>query len=112
VKPGGESLGAYHGAEINHVFESRLTWLPWDQADDQLSAAMGKYWVAFAATGTPATQGLPDWPAHDAAGDRYLELGAAIGPKAGLKKSACDLLDPVYPRLWGPPPATPGEERR
>jgi para-nitrobenzyl esterase len=102
VKPGGQSLGAYHAAEIPHVFGTRLPWLPWEPVDDQLSAAMAKYWVAFATTGTPAAQGLPAWPAHDVAGDRYLELGSAIDVKAELKKSACDLLDSVYPRLWGP----------
>jgi para-nitrobenzyl esterase len=102
VKPGGQSLGAYHGAEINHVFETRLPWLPWEPVDDQLSVAMAKYWVAFATTGTPAADRLPVWPAYDAAGDRYLELGSTIEAKAGLKKSACDLLDAVYPRGWGP----------
>jgi para-nitrobenzyl esterase len=102
VKPRGQSLGAYHAAEITYVFETRLPWLPWEPVDDQLSAAMAKYWVAFAATGTPTAEGLPAWPAHDAAGDRYLELGPAIEAKAGLKKIACDMLDSVYPRLWGP----------
>lgn len=102
VKPGGESLGAYHAAEITHVFETPLPWLPWEPVDDQLSAAMAKYWGTFAATGTPAAEGLPAWPAYDAAGDRYLELGPAIEAKAGLKKGACDLLDSLYPRLWGP----------
>jgi para-nitrobenzyl esterase len=102
VRPGGQSLGAYHGSEIVHVFGNRLPWLPWEPADDQLSEAMGKYWIAFAAKGTPAADGLPAWPAYDAGGDRYLELGTAIEAKAGLRKSACDLLDSVYPRLWGP----------
>ena len=102
VKPGGPSLGAYHGAEINYVFETRLPWLPWERVDDQLSDAMAKYWVAFATTGTPAADGLPSWPAYETAGDRYLELGAAIEAKSGLKKSACDALDSVYPKLWGP----------
>jgi para-nitrobenzyl esterase len=102
VRPRGQSLGAYHAAEITHVFGTRLPWLPWEPVDDQLSAAMAKYWVAFAATGKPAVEGLPTWPTHDAAGDRYLELGPAIEAKAGLKKSACDVLDSVYPRLWGP----------
>jgi para-nitrobenzyl esterase len=102
VRPGGQSLGAYHASEITHVFETRLPWLPWEPVDDQLSAAMGKYWVAFAATGTPAADGLAAWPAHDAANDRHLELGPTIEAKTGLRKSACDLLDSVYPRLWGP----------
>jgi hypothetical protein len=61
-----------------------------------------RYQVAFAATGTPAAEGLPAWPPHDATGDRYLELGPVIEAKAGLKKSACDVLDSVYPRFWGP----------
>ena len=102
VRPRGQSLGAYHAAEITHVFETRLPWLPWEPVDDRLSVAMAKYWVAFATTGTPAAEGLPAWPSHDAAGDRYLELGPSIEAKAGLKKSACDVLDTVYPRLWGP----------
>jgi para-nitrobenzyl esterase len=102
VLPGGESLGAYHAAEIGYVFGVKLAWLPREAVDDQLSAAMSRYWVAFATTGKPEVPGLPSWPRAAAAGDQYLELGPTITVKSGLRRATCDLLEPLYPTLWGP----------
>jgi para-nitrobenzyl esterase len=100
VPPGGDSLGAYHGAEISYVFGSRLPWLPRAPVDDRLATVMQRYWVAFASTGKPAAEGLAAWPAHDAA-DRHLELGPSVATSAGLAQPACDIFDQLYPTLWG-----------
>jgi hypothetical protein len=47
------------------------------------------------------TVGLADWPPHGGVTDRSLELGPNIEQKAGLRKAACDVLDLIYPTLWG-----------
>jgi para-nitrobenzyl esterase len=101
VLPGGEALGAYHAAEISYVFGNRLPWLPREATDDRLSAAMVRYWVSFATSGTPVSAGDPAWPAHEAGSDRYLELDTEIEARTGLRQAACDIIEPLYPLLWG-----------
>jgi para-nitrobenzyl esterase len=103
VPPGGDSLGAYHAVELSYVFGSRLPWLPQDETDGRLAAAVQKYWLAFAATGKPAADGLPEWPAYDAASERYLDLGPVIEAKTGLRREGCDIMEKLYPALWGAP---------
>jgi para-nitrobenzyl esterase len=101
VPPGGDSLGAYHAAEITYVFGTRRPWLPQEPVDGRIAAAMQRYWLAFAASGKPSVEGLPEWPAHDADSDRYLDIGPAIEAKAGLRRAECDLMGMLYPALWG-----------
>ncbi|MEP7348259.1 MAG: carboxylesterase family protein, partial [Gemmatimonadaceae bacterium] len=92
VLPGGEKLGAYHSAEIGHVFGNKVSWLPREAIDDTLTERMGAYWVNFASTGNPNGPGLPNWPIHDAEHDLHLELGDRISEIAGLRREACDLV--------------------
>jgi para-nitrobenzyl esterase len=95
VMPGGESLGAYHSAEIGYVFGTKETWLPVQPADFALSATMMQYWTQFAATGNPNHTGLTEWPLYDAGTDRYLELGTEVTARGALQKDACDLVQNV-----------------
>jgi para-nitrobenzyl esterase len=104
VRPGGQSLGAYHAGEINYVFGTQEAWLPREAVDDSLADAMQRYWVAFATTGRPAAKGLPEWPRYTEAGDQHLELGPTIGPKPGLRREACDIVEPGIKLQWGPEP--------
>ena len=92
VLPGGESLGAYHSAEIGYVFGTKESWLPLEPVDRDLSDVMSRYWVQFAATGNPNGPGLPEWPQYDAVADRHLDLGSAITTGAGLTRETCDLV--------------------
>ena len=101
VPPGGESLGAYHGVDITYVFGTRRPWLPQQPVDGRLAGAMQRYWLAFAASGKPSAEGLPEWPAYDVESDRYLDLGAVIDAKAGLRRAGCDVMEMLYPALWG-----------
>ena len=85
---GGEAVGAYHGAEYSYVFgmhDSYMTTTPYDL---ELSAAMQRYWINFAATGNPNTDGLPEWPLFERPDPVVLELGDSIrripAPEAGL----------------------------
>ena len=97
VPPGGRTrqYGAFHGLEIAYVFGNFAPALGPDDKDRQLSAMMRACWARFAATGNPNGDGLPHWPAYEAATDQYLELGDVIAAKSGLHKQACDLFDHI-----------------
>ena len=92
VLPGGESLGAFHSAEIGYVFGTKESWLPLEAADYTLSDQMQRYWVQFATTGDPNVADLPAWPRYDTTSDRHLELGTTLATSAGLSKETCDLV--------------------
>lgn len=104
VRPGGKTLGAYHGAEIAYAFGTLEAWLPNTEEDRALSDVMMRYWVRFAETGDPNQPGLPNWSAHTAESDRYLELDTPPAARVGLRREACDLADLSLPLTWGPIP--------
>jgi para-nitrobenzyl esterase len=95
--PGGERLGAYHGAEIPYVFDTHDTWLPTDEADHRLTDQVMRYWVNFARSGDPNGPGLPAWPAYDAGDPRVLALGDRVEPRAAPDHALClELADVLY----------------
>jgi len=52
-------------------------------ADIQDAEDMMTIWVQFMKTGDPSVSGLIDWPAWDASGDKYVEIGYPIQVKSG-----------------------------
>jgi para-nitrobenzyl esterase len=90
VRPGPEAaaIGAYHGAEIPYVFNTHDEWLPTADRDHEIGRTMMRYWVSFARSGNPNTDGLPEWPMFSARGAETLRIGdsirAARHPEAGL----------------------------
>jgi para-nitrobenzyl esterase len=59
----GFDYGAYHGSELQYLFDVRRT-VPAPDLDanqEQLSDAMQSYWTEFAATGDPNSAGTPTW---------------------------------------------------
>ena len=70
--------GAPHGGEIAYVFGTLTarpgsTLTPEDQA---VSRVAQSYWVNFARTGDPNSEGLPIWPRHDPKKDVIFEFRA------------------------------------
>jgi para-nitrobenzyl esterase len=93
--PGKEAAGAAHGSEVPYVFGNlghAANSPKYDATDQEVSAAMQKYWTNFAKTGDPNGGGLPRWPKFDPAGRAYLEFTDA-GPimREGLRRQVCDL---------------------
>lgn len=92
IRPGGEKLLAYHGAEIPYVFNTADEWLPSDDVDATLTGIMGNYWLNFAKRGDPNGPGLPQWPRYHSGTRDYMELGDRVEASSGLETDLCTLL--------------------
>lgn len=79
--PGHDRRGAYHGSEINYVFNNLYaTNKPWTDEDRRIADRMSSYWVNFIKTGNPNGPGpdgvnLPVWPQYDAHTPQVMALG-------------------------------------
>ena len=77
----GQDMGAYHGSEINYVFDNLYdTDDPWTTADYTIANTLSDYVVNFATTGDPNGGGLPRWVPTNAKDQTVMELGDAWGP--------------------------------
>ncbi len=74
----GGMIGAAHAIEIPFVFDlvedQRLHVFVGADAPKELARATHDAWVAFARTGTPAADGLPEWPTVDRPGRPVMVL--------------------------------------
>ena len=72
----GESLGAFHAAEIPYVF-GNLDATDWhiDEADRKVSHLLSAYWRNFARHGDPNGEGLAHWPRFSSERGETMELG-------------------------------------
>jgi hypothetical protein len=93
--PLGKTLGAHHGLEIAYVMDNlQLAPAPSrTHVDDSIRDTLVRYWVRFASTGNPNQEGLPPWPAYEAAGDRCLLVQDTISATQGLRKAKLDAID-------------------
>lgn len=88
----GAKMGAYHGAELPYVFNTHDDWLPTSEADTQLSERMMSYWLNFARSGNPNSDGLPPWGSYSTSGDAIQYLGVNIKSAAHPSAELCQLL--------------------
>jgi para-nitrobenzyl esterase len=73
--------GAFHGSEINYMFNNLYaTDLPWTDEDRRIADIMSSYWANIAKKGDPNGPGLPHWPAFDPAKPTVMHVGDSFGP--------------------------------
>jgi para-nitrobenzyl esterase len=79
--PDHDMRGAYHGSEINDVFNSLAgTNLRWTGEDGKIADMMSSCWVNYDKTGDLKGSGLPNWPAFDAKSRTVTLLGDSFRP--------------------------------
>jgi carboxylesterase 2 len=78
--PDAARQGAFHGSEIDYVFNNlHATDRPWTDVDRRIADRLSRFLVNFAATGDPNAPGLPAWPAADPAVPQTMQLGGILG---------------------------------
>jgi para-nitrobenzyl esterase len=114
----GKMLGAHHGSEIAFVFDNLQLGKEHSPADLKVRDAMIGYWMQFAATGNPNREGLPEWPAYNAADDRCLLVTDEIQTVPHFRQAKLDAIDAVM-EAWHnagpnlePPQSTPEAKPR
>ena len=111
VPPGATTAryGAYHMAEVFYVFGKlslgrppfeppRMGFHPYEELDHELSETMMSYWVNFATSGDPNSDGLPAWSAYSDEKEELLELGDTVETRRKYRAQYFDLWD----RYFGP----------
>lgn len=79
--PPGQTQGAYHGSEINYIFDNLYaTDLPWTDDDRRIADTMSGYVVNFATHGDPNGRGLARWEPSRPGAFTTMELGDDFGP--------------------------------
>lgn len=81
------------GARTTHAAE-----IPYVMNDIRFGpgVSLQPYWVDFVKSGRPAPQGLPAWPAFDAAARRHMLFDArGVTQQAQLRAEICSLMDRI-----------------
>jgi para-nitrobenzyl esterase len=88
----------YHSAELYYVWNNlQIRDWPWAAEDRRLADVMSTYWVNFARTGNPNTDGLPLWPLYKpGGGGQVMELGKEIGVRAETYRDRYEFFDRYY----------------
>lgn len=96
----GRSLGAFHGGEIQYVFQSHAgenadDGLPvlWDESDRKVASVMRQYWINFAKSGDPNGKGLPEWPRYTASTNQTLAIEESSHVVSDLRKAKLDVFE-------------------
>jgi len=81
----GQTIGAFHTAELPFVFDTFEPILGYSDEDKLLTAQMVSYWTNFAKTGNPNADGLPEWPQYG--GENWLAMEANTGQQTRAVKN-------------------------
>jgi para-nitrobenzyl esterase len=92
-----QSLGAHHGAELSFLFQRPA--VRDDEKEMQISRAMGRYWINFAATGNPNGEGLPAWPAYKAGAEEMVDFAQDVKVLKDNRTEQLDVVEKVLQAL-------------
>jgi para-nitrobenzyl esterase len=81
IVPGDFPFGAYHGSEIQYLFDRFHGVNPFTPDQQKLSNIMIGYWTQFASTGDPNFAGAPVWAPYSSRTDQYQSL---VPPTPGV----------------------------
>lgn len=89
--PDAAERGAFHGSEINYVFNNLFaTARPWTDLDRRIAERVSGFVVNMAATGDPNGPGLPVWPEAEPAAPHTMLLGSMFGSTPVAPPAALD----------------------
>lgn len=92
--PGGDLLGAYHGAELPYVFDTHDAWISTDEADRAVTEKVLDYWVQFARNGDPNGKNGPHWPLYVKGEASVMRLDEPAGVMPPFEEKLCEVLGP------------------
>ena len=82
-----QTIGAFHGIEIPHLFAKNTSIVPLNKTALELSEIMGDYWTQFAKTGNPNKSPRPEWPQFSLDNQEYMVLQGSCH-KAPVERTA------------------------
>lgn len=90
ILPELRQLNAFHGAELQFVFDEPMRWLRrhFSGAEKQLSDTMMDKWTQFARTGKPDKEGEQQWPLFSDGG-KQLVFDLQLSVSDSEKREAC-----------------------
>ena len=72
----GSDHGAFHGGDIRYTFGTFDTcWRPFEETDYRISENIMDYFTAFAVTGKPQADHLPQWKPLGENQEKFLHFG-------------------------------------
>lgn len=90
---GGAKMRAFHGAEYAYAFDTHDAFMTTNATDRALTRAMQSYWVSFAATGNPNSEGTTDWPQYRAPDFLVQELGDEVFSRFAPESELCAIFE-------------------
>lgn len=88
-----QTAGAYHAAELFHVFDTAFPLVPDADNAHLLTRDMGDRWFAFAAAHVPDSPGRPAWPLYNPAGPKHMVFDRPVsGPELNPAEPGLTLL--------------------
>lgn len=93
--PDAAKLGAWHSGGLAFFFDNLddQPWAPRDITDLPLAKYMSGYLAQFAKAGHPNLEGVPSWRVFESDNETYMEFGADMGMKTGLRQKYCNLFE-------------------